>query len=189
MQQKNFLSRPHSLKGEFRLFKDKRVLICSALFIALSIILGKYLSFTLGAFRISFENLSILMAGIFFGPVAGLVVGVGADIIGCILVGYTINPFITLGAAVIGLSAGIFSHYVNIKNFTLKLAVSVGAAHILGSMIIKSIGLNIYYGYTLGVLLLRVPLYIVIGFLEFYIIYILLKNKSFSKELERMCNR
>ena len=56
-------------------FGSIQVLIMMALFIALSIVLGKQLSFTAGPFRISFENLTVLMAGIFFGPLAGLTVG------------------------------------------------------------------------------------------------------------------
>ena len=189
MQQKNFLSQSYSLKGELNLFKNTRVLVCAGLFIALSIILGKYLAFNfLQSFRISFENLTILIAGIFFGPLTGMVVGIGADFIGCILVGYSINPVIMLGAAMIGLISGIFSRYVKIKNPALKLAVSVGGAHITGSMIIKSIGVYMYYGQPLPVVMLRIPLYIVIGFIEFYIIYLLFRNKSFSKELEKMNN-
>ena len=70
-------------------------MIMMALFIALSIVLGKQLSFTAGPFRISFENLTVLMAGIFFGPLAGLTVGACADLFGCLLVGYAINPIIT----------------------------------------------------------------------------------------------
>ena len=61
-------------------FGSIQVLIMMALFIALSIVLGKQLSFTAGPFRISFENLTVLMAGIFFGPLAGLTVGACADL-------------------------------------------------------------------------------------------------------------
>ena len=81
-------------------FGSIQVLIMMALFIALSIVLGKQLSFTAGPFRISFENLTVLMAGIFFGPLAGLTVGACADLIGCLLVGYAINPIITAGAEI-----------------------------------------------------------------------------------------
>lgn len=66
-------------------FGSIQVLIMMALFIALSIVLGKQLSFTAGPFRISFENLTVLMAGIFFGPLAGLTVGACADLIGACL--------------------------------------------------------------------------------------------------------
>ena len=41
----------------------------------------------------------------------------------------------------------------------LRLAASVGAAPVLGSMLIKSIGLRIYFGYPLQMVALRVPLY------------------------------
>ena len=95
--------------GSVRFFGNTRVLILSALFIAASIVLGKYLSFTVGAIRISLENLTILMAGIMFGPLIGLAVGVGADIIGCLMVGYTISPIITLGAGCVGFFSGLFN--------------------------------------------------------------------------------
>ncbi|MDE5563661.1 MAG: folate family ECF transporter S component, partial [Oscillospiraceae bacterium] len=85
-----------------RLFGNVRVLIIAALLIAMSIVFGKVLSFTIGPLRISFENLPILMAGIFFGSIIGMVVGAAADVIGCLIVGYAINPIITAGAAWIG---------------------------------------------------------------------------------------
>jgi Protein of unknown function (DUF1393). len=194
MQRKNFLSQTISggagtkmtIKRELRLFGNVRVMVCAALFIALSIVLGKYLSFTIGAFRISLENLTVLMAGIFFGPVCGVTVGLAADIIGSILVGYSINPIIALGAASIGLVSGLVFHYSGVKNLTLRTLLSVGFAHVIGSMVIKSIGLYVYYSYAIPLLALRIPLYLAIGFVEFYIIVLLRKNRAFSHELERM---
>lgn len=73
--------------GGIRLFGNLKVLLISGLFIALSIVLGKQLSFTMGPIRISFENLTILMAGIMFGPLVGMTVGICADVIGCIIEG------------------------------------------------------------------------------------------------------
>lgn len=163
-----------------------QVLIMMGLFIALSIVLGKQLSFTAGPFRISFENLTVLMAGIFFGPLAGLTVGACADIIGCLLVGYAINPIITAGAASVGFVSGLVYRNCLRAKPGLRLAVAVGAAHIIGSMIIKSIGLRIYFGYPLQMVALRIPLYIIIGCAEGYIIYLLLRNKAFGRQLERM---
>jgi ECF transporter S component (folate family) len=157
-----------------------------AMFIALSIILGKQLSFTVGAIRIGFENLPILMAGIFFGSVAGAIVGGCADIIGCLVVGYSINPIITLGAMAIGYISGAVYRSGRLKNDTLRLITSTGLAHIVGSMLIKSIGLYVYYHYAVPVLLLRVPLYLVIGSLETLIVYTLLKNKAFSSQVKKI---
>lgn len=170
-----------------RLFGNTRVLVISALFIAMSIVLGKVLAFNIGtSIRISFENLPLLMAGIFFGPFIGAAVGMGADIIGCLLVGYAINPVITLGAASIGFVAGLMSILLSKLNPLPRISISVFAAHITGSMIIKSVGMYIYFHTPIQVLLMRIPLYIGIGILEFYIIYLLLKNKAFSEQLERV---
>lgn len=142
-----------------------------------------------GTVPISFENLTVLMAGIFFGPLAGLTVGACADLIGCLLVGYAINPIITAGAASVGFISGLVYKNCFRTKPKLRLAASVGAAHVIGSMIIKSIGLRIYFGYPLQMVALRVPLYIVIGCAEGYIIYLLLRNKAFGRQLERMKDR
>ena len=166
--------------------KSIRKLVFSALLTALCVVIGwvckAYLTF--GAIRITFENLPVLLAGILLGPVYGAAVGAAADIISALLAGFGINPVITLGSAVIGMVAGVMSRYV-IKNkgFVRILLVSL-SAHALGSMIIKSLGLWMY-DYAWQLLALRVPLYLVIGTAEAYIIYIMLKNNrlmSVAKE-------
>lgn len=62
------------------LFGNIRVMAVAALLTALSIVLGKYLAVNVtDSLRISFENLPILMAGLFFGPLIGGVVGAAAE--------------------------------------------------------------------------------------------------------------
>lgn len=175
--------------GELRLFGNVRVMILTALLIALSIVFGKVLSFTLGPLRISFENLPILMAGILFGPVIGCVTGAVADLIGCMIVGYAINPIITLGAACIGIVSGVMFRLPLIRNLDVRLVVSVFAAHVIGSMIVKSVGLMVYFGYTIESVALRIPLYIGISIVEGAVIFALMKNKAFTRELERIRNQ
>jgi ECF transporter S component (folate family) len=160
-------------------------MVILAMFIALSIVLGKQLSITVGAIRLSFENLPILMAGIFFGPLAGALVGGCADIVGCLVVGYSINPIVTFGAISIGFISG-FVYRSSIESPKLRLMLSVGIAHVVGSMVIKSIGLYVYYHYAVPVLLLRVPLYLVIGSLETLIVYTLLESKAFQNQLSKI---
>lgn len=172
--------------GGLHLLSNTKVLIILALFIAISGVLGKTLAFTAGSIRISFENLTLIMSGILFGPIIGLLIGVVSDILGCFISGYTINPIITLGAGAIGFIPGIISFYFSKFNLKFNLLASVGLAHIIGSMIIKSIGLYVYFAYPIQTLLIRVPLYIVIGGVEFYIIYMLFNNKSFSKQIEKI---
>ena len=189
-EKEDFLCTQTNKAQHLRLFGNVRVLTISALLIAMSIVLGKLLAFNItDSIRISLENLPLLMAGIFFGPFIGAAVGAGADIIGCLIVGYSINPIISVGAASIGFIAGFVSHFIFKKRSLPSIAVSVAAAHIIGSMIIKSVGLYIYFHTPIQVLLLRIPTYIGIGILEFYIVYLMQKNKALSAQLDRIVKK
>lgn len=181
--------------GNIRLFGNVRVMIISGLFVSLSIILGKFLQIPIGdSIRISFENLPVIMAGIFFGPFVGGAVGIGADLIGCLLKGYAINPIITLGAMSIGFMSGLV-HMLMAKKKSdsciagfLSVFPAVFSAHIIGSMLIKSIGLYVYYHTPMQVLMCRIPIYTAITLLESIIISALLINKAFSNQLDKVCN-
>lgn len=204
-----YTSKPNNnTVGNLRLFGNVRVMIISGLFVALSIVLGKFLQIPIGdSIRISLENLPLMMAGIFFGPFVGGAVGMGADLIGCVLKGYAINPIITLGATSIGFISGLVSIYTMplIKNFSFNvqsfgefiisfckyafsLFTPIISAHIVGSMIIKSIGLYAYYHTPMEVLAWRIPTYIAIGLCEFAIIAMLLSNRAFKNQLDKVCN-
>ena len=86
-----------------------------------------------------------------FGPITGGLTGGLSDIVGCVLIGYAINPIITLGALLISLICGF------VYSKTSSVFWSVLLAHVVGSMIIKSLGLYILYGYFL----LSAPLFMV----------------------------
>ncbi len=170
-------------------------LCLSALLAALSIVLGKYLSISTPLFRVSFENLPILMAGIFLGPLAGGIVGGVADLLGCVLVGYTINPIITAGGILIGVLSGLVTrlgehiraHRDDPSPAPRPLVIwcAVGVAHVIGSMLVKSIGLAVFYGAPLTTLVWRVPLYIAVGAAEGTVLVLLARNKLFTGELNR----
>ena len=93
------------MKNESRI--AVRTLTAMALLIAMSIVFSRVLSISTGFVRFNLGSLPVLLAGILFGPWAGFVVGMVADIIGGVLAGYAINPLITLGAASIGLVGGL----------------------------------------------------------------------------------
>lgn len=160
-------------------------LLAIALLIALSMVF-KRLSVTVGPFRFSFENLPLILSGVMFGPIAGFLTGAAGDILGCILTGYTINPIITAGAAMIGCVPGIVSFYCFTDRPALRIVVGVALGHVIGSMIIKSVGLHIYYNHPWSALALRVPLYIIIGTVEGYIVWLLMRNKAFTRQLEKI---
>ena len=161
---------------------DTQITVRLALFAAISIVLGKFLQIPIGeSIRISFENLTLILAGYLYGPLAGVLCAVCADLLGCILRAYAINPIIMAGAAVIGLFAGAFGR----KGFFKKpsLALSVAFAHVCGSMIIKSIGLKVYFATPWIELLPRIPIYIVVGSIEYLLIRFCLNHKGFKELL------
>ena len=178
--------------GNIRLFGNVRVLIVAALLTALSGAVGKVFSIDVMPFaRIGIENLPIVMAGIWFGPFVGGAVGLGADLFGCLLKGYPPNPVTTLGFVSIGIVSGMMSMYMAKNNKTLNIVLADLAAHIVGSMIIKTIGLYFLFGgqYPIYIMFLwRVPLYIGISAVESAVILLLMRNKAFSEQIDRMCN-
>ena len=161
---------------------NTKILVRLALFAAISLVLGKYLQIPVGdSIRISFENLTIILAGYLYGPICGAFCGAVADIIGCFLVGYAINPIITFGAATVGFLAGVFGRR-GIANFS-KLWLSVLAAHTVGSVVIKSAGLYLYFATPIEVLMLRIPTYAVIGVLEYMLIKIFVSHPALKEYL------
>ena len=179
-----------AMKSDIRLFGSTKTLIVSALLVAMSIVLGKFGAINIGnSIRIGFGGMPIQMAGIFFGPVIGAVVGLVADVVGCVLKGYSINPIITLGSTCIGLFSGLMFHYAlkPIKKVLLpKIAISTVTGHAIGSMLITSLGLYVYYHTPFETLILRVPIYLITAAIETAVIYLMLKNKAFSSELDKV---
>ncbi len=175
--------------NNLKLFGNVRVLIIAGLLIAMSSVFGKLLAFDLTPFiRISIENLPIIMAGIFFGPFVGGAVGLGADLLGCALKGYSVAPLITLGFVCIGVISGLISMKFK-PNKAFNLALAVFIPHIICSMLIKSYGLHTLYGTPMEALLWRIPTYLVIASFEFAVILLLTRNKAFSRELDKICSR
>ena len=181
----------------FSFFGSLRGLCFAAIMAAMSIILGKFLQIPnpfQEFIRISFENLPVILAGIALGPIAGATVGATADLLGCVLYGYTVNPIITLGAVAVGGISGLVSSYI-VKNHTgLKVALSVMLSHLVGSVLIKSFGLAAWYlaKYELGLIefiLWRGLNYAIIGTAECVMLYLLLKNRAFSRQMEGLLKK
>ena len=139
--------------------------------------------------RFSLENTTIILSGIAFGPGAGALVGLVADLVGCVMVGYTINPLVTIGAVAIGLISGFVPRIlakINI-NGKMSLAITVTAAHLVGSVVIKTIGLSAYYDMPLVILMLwRVLNYLIVGALDGVVIHILLSRKEIDRQIKEL---
>ena len=156
-----------------------RTLTVLALLIAMSIVFSRVLSISTGFVRFNLGSLPVLLAGIVFGPGAGFAVGALADMIGGILAGYAINPLITLGAASIGLVGGwLWQALPHTLRLGQRLLLSVVAAHVVGSIIINSLALHIFYGYAWSVLVARVPNALILTAVNTVLLRLLMENKA-----------
>ena len=155
---------------------------------AIGIILGKYLAFNLTEFmRFSLENTTVIFTGIVFGPFYGAALGALQDVVGCIAVGYTVNPIITLGSAAVGLVSGLIYRASKRLYAPVSIALTVFAAHAVGSVIIKSFGLAVFYALPYGVTVLwRILNYAIVGAVEVFVLYILLKSKPLLTQINKI---
>ena len=169
-------------------FRRVKTLTTAAMLTALSVVIGifckNFLNFGMGLFRITFENFPIILSGIMFGPWVGAFVGIASDVLSYILStqSFAITPVVTLGAALVGVVSGAVSHYVVKKEGAFRIIASVVAAHFVGSIIVKSIGLFVYYDWMV---LWRIPTYAVIATIEATLICLMNKNKAFNTLIKK----
>ena len=165
-----------------------RLIITLAFLSAISIILGKFLAFNLTEFmRFSLENVTVFFAAIAFGPLAGAVVGIVSDTVGCLLAGYILNPLITLGAALNGLVAGIVYMALGNARVPLKISLSVLSGHLIGSVITKTLGLVIYYDLPFTVTMLwRILNYLIVGLVEIILLCYLFRSKLLLSNIQKI---
>lgn len=169
------------------LFRSIKALVMAAMLTAMSVVIGIFckslLNFGGGLFRITFENLPIILAGIMFGPLAGGAVGAATDIISYFLSGqaYPINLIVTAGAASVGVVSGLLAKYAFKKKGFARIIAPAVAAHVVGSMIIKPIGLFTFYSWAV---LWRVPMYLVIAPIEIILMCLMYKNSTVRKLID-----
>ncbi len=165
--------------------KNLRAIIMTAILAAMSIVLGKFLQIPIGdSFRISLENLPLILASFMFGPILGGACGLVADLLGCVLRGYAIIPLITVASCVMGIIPGLLTRYVFKKDTTLFVMISGFTSHVICSMIIKTIALHMAYGMPYATLIpTRVLIYTVTGLAESYICALLLKRNFIKKQI------
>lgn len=167
-------------KNKSNSLRNVKVLTVSAMMVALSAVIG-YVCKTIPALnlgsglRITFENLPIILSGIMFGPIVGGCVGCIADLLSCLFSGQTPMPWVLVGSISVGVMAGIGSKFIVRRNGFLKLIVSELLAHLVGSMIIKTIALYFVFG---PVVLFRIPMSVGIAAVEIILLCTMYKNKT-----------
>ena len=161
-----------------------------AMLTALSVVVGilcKNLFTVAVYYRFTLENIGIIFAGIFFGPGAGALVGVAVDVISCLLsTNPAVNPVITLGALTVGVTAGVVAKFIVRERGMRQYIVSAAAAHLLGQVIIKSIGKILYFGMPWYGIFIGLVCSALACAAEVMIIRTLLKNTEIRKFLFRI---
>lgn len=165
-----------------------RTLACCAMLAAISVVLARLLSFApIPEVRISLDKFPLFLAGLFFGPLAGALVGFVADFVGCMLSPYGFNPFFCPPAILYGLFGGIFSVMLRNKLSLPRLSLAYLCPVALGSLLYQSAALAWVYSVSTfweafeGHLASRGVQFAVISVLEIAITYLLLKSRIFER--------
>ncbi len=167
--------------GKYKLKLSTSDITKMGLFVAISVILSRFLSFKvifmgIEGIRIGFGSLTIVLSGIIFGPVGGVVVGTLSDIIG-----YMISPLgpymphFTLNAALVGLIPALFLNRTYLKHHDLPLfalIIGIGIEELITTVILLPYFLNTLFGIPLKAIL---PAYIVRAILDTIIFAMVIK--------------
>ncbi len=165
-----------------------------ALLIALQIVLSKFLMLQLApSVRISIDSVPILLAGIWFGPFIGGIVGLLSDFIGTILfpTAGAYYPPLSLAFFLTGFLSGFLSRHIRPIRIT-KAAAIVFPAEIVSNLLFKSWILARLYGSPFRVILtariLPVILCMILDTVLSFTLFRLLKEYVPSYRAERQEN-
>lgn len=156
-----------------------KTLVFMALLVALNLILTRIISLDLGPFRVTIGPVCTIMAGLWLGPVAGATCGFCADIVGALIKGYAINPFITMAAMTWGIIPALMKGLYGNKSKSIKiviLTVSIALSSISATLFLNTIGLVLINGYSLMAILpgrilqlvFNIPMYTIITSILYY---------------------
>lgn len=164
------------------------ILAVSAMLCALSVVFGKFLMIPIGnSNRISLGFLPVALASLSYGPAVGTMVGVSADILGCVLAGMPINPALTFAFGLMGLIPGLFHRvrFLDLRNKSsfLSLGANLLLTHAIGDIILKTAALRWYYRTPYSVLALRIPIALATAAVESAILFILFSRREFTAPL------
>ncbi|MCD8105499.1 MAG: folate family ECF transporter S component [Lachnospiraceae bacterium] len=127
---------------------DTRTLVFLGLLVAMHIVLTRLLVIELGSYRITVGVVCTILAGLWFGPLAGGLCGMVADLLGCLLKGYAVNPFITVAAMLWGIVPALFRPllYGTKRKKVVFVCVGVFLASVCSTLGFTTTGLAIYNG-------------------------------------------
>jgi len=113
-----------------------KTLVFLALLVAIQLVLSRVLVIDLGVYRITLGTVATVLAGGVEGAVA--------DIIGCFMKGYGVNPLITLSAVAWGVIPGLAGKLMAEKNRKVKtvvMCVAIAVSGVVGTLGLTTAGL------------------------------------------------
>lgn len=123
-----------------------RTLVFCALLSAISVVLARMIiPMPNASTRFSIEAVPIFMAGMFFGPMAGGLVGFSADMVGCLFSGFGYNPIFCIPPILYGVFGGVFQRWLSRKTSPMRLLIAFLPPVIGGSILYQSAALSFIY--------------------------------------------
>ena len=159
-----------------------RTLAYCALMAAMQVAMARLFGLMPSEFtRFSIEAIPTILAGLFFGPVAGGLVGFTADLVGCLFSGYGYNPLFCIPPILYGVCGGLFQGLL-VKKVTLpKILLTVSLPAVVGSIFYQSWALGFVSGkgfwFYFSTRSIQFAITVVI---EVIIIHLLFKSKVFQ---------
>ena len=154
-------------------------LVFLAMLMALTIIFTRFLSLSIGdTIRIGLGRLPIFAASLWFGPLAGLMVAAGADLLGALMTtGW--NWIIMIPALLAGLLPGLLVKVFRLQKrdrnpwVCIRLVLCIVVTHLFTSGIVMTFILHFVYGTPILFLLATRPLIALVeGILQGALLYL-----------------
>lgn len=133
-------------------------LVALGILVGLELVFERMLAIPVGNItRFSLGKICVVMAGMWFGPVAGALVGLVADLLGCLMQGYAIVPLITLSSILWGSVPALFKPWVMKSSGKIMKVVFFSIGIIFAAsvclLVVTPIGLHQYYGYAFAAIM------------------------------------
>ncbi|MGM9619429.1 MAG: folate family ECF transporter S component [Oscillospiraceae bacterium] len=162
-----------------------RTLVTLAFLCGLSVVLSRILAINTHSIRVSLGNVPIILAGLLYGPLAGALVGFGADLVGALaLSSFGYMPLLAISPILVGGLPGLLKPVLLRNGATpLRLGAICFTTAIVASIGWTSYCISLLYGTPLKELLaVRIPLYLGMALADTVVIWLLIRTGAFKSK-------
>lgn len=162
---------------------NTKAMVVLAVLTALSIVFDRLLSVSIGTnIRIHLGIVPVMLAGIWFGPIAGGLVGGLADFLGAsVLSGYGFFPLLIISPILKGVIPGLMRRLA-IGGKLLNVSLVVLVTTVVAALCVTPLVLSYMYGNPFWtVFVSRLPFVLAQMVLEIAVVYLLIKWQKVSK--------